>query len=56
MSPLPSQARHDTATHLILAGRGATPELIALADMVSNIDSIKHPYEAGISAQKGLDF
>lgn len=42
--------------HLILTGRGATPELIALADMVSDIEAIKHPYQAGIPAQKALDF
>ncbi len=49
-------AAKPAATHLILTGRGATPELIALADMVSDIDSVKHPYQAGIPAQKGLDF
>lgn len=49
-------AAKPAAMHLILTGRGATPELIALADMVSRVDSVKHPYQAGIPAQKGLDF
>jgi cob(I)alamin adenosyltransferase len=42
--------------HLILTGRGAPPELIDLADMVSEIRAVKHPFEKGIPAQKGVDF
>lgn len=44
------------STHLILTGRGAPQELIDKADMVTEMKSVKHPYEAGIPAQKGLDF
>lgn len=43
-------------THLILTGRGAPPELVAMADMVTTMESTKHPYQAGVPAQKGLDF
>ena len=43
-------------THLILTGRGAPPELVAMADMVTTMEAVKHPYQAGIPAQKGLDF
>lgn len=43
-------------THLILTGRGAQPELIAKADLVTEMREIKHPFSRGIQAQKGLDF
>lgn len=42
--------------HLILTGRGAQPELVAMADMVTTMEAAKHPFQAGIPAQKGLDF
>lgn len=42
--------------HLILTGRGAPAELVAIADMVTTMEATKHPYQAGIPAQKGLDF
>ncbi|MCP3968159.1 MAG: cob(I)yrinic acid a,c-diamide adenosyltransferase [Lentisphaerae bacterium] len=41
---------------VILTGRGATEELCGLADLVSEVIEIKHPFQAGISAQKGIDF
>lgn len=43
-------------THLILTGRGAPPELVSMADMVTTMEADKHPYQSGIPAQKGLDF
>lgn len=42
--------------HLVLTGRDARPDLIAIADMVTEMISIKHPYEQGIPARKGIDF
>lgn len=42
--------------HLILTGRDAHPDLISLADMVTEMRSVKHPYENGVPAQKGIDF
>ena len=42
--------------HLVLTGRGAPPELIELADLVSEVRPIKHPYEQGIRAQRGIEF
>ena len=42
--------------HLILTGRGASDDLIAAADLVTEMRNIKHPYENGISAQKGIDY
>ncbi len=41
---------------LVLTGRGATDNIIALADYVSNIEKIKHPYDKGIMSRKGIEF
>ena len=41
---------------VILTGRNADPQLIEIADTVSNIESVKHGYEKGIKAQKGIEF
>ncbi|MBI4667170.1 MAG: cob(I)yrinic acid a,c-diamide adenosyltransferase [Nitrospinae bacterium] len=43
-------------THLILTGRGAPQELVELADMVTSMESVKHPMSKGIPAQPGLDY
>lgn len=40
---------------VVLTGRNAPPELIAMADYVSEIISIKHPIEKGIPARKGIE-
>jgi cob(I)alamin adenosyltransferase len=42
--------------HLVLTGRNAPPELIELADLVSEIQPIKHPLTSGIKAQRGIEF
>ena len=42
--------------HLVLTGRGAPPELIEVADLVTEMRPIKHPYEKGIMAQRGVEF
>lgn len=42
--------------HVILTGRGAPPELIAAADLVTEMKLIKHHYQAGIGAVRGLEF
>lgn len=41
---------------VVLTGRGATPELIALADLVTEMKLIKHPHEKGIKARKGIEY
>lgn len=43
-------------THLILTGRKAKQELIDRADLVTEMKEIKHPFQKGIQAQKGIDF
>jgi cob(I)alamin adenosyltransferase len=42
--------------HLVLTGRNAPPELVEVADLVSEIQPIKHPFEQGIKAQRGIEF
>ena len=41
---------------LVLTGRGATPELIALADLVTEMKNIKHPFDKGVPARIGIDY
>lgn len=43
-------------TSVILTGRDAKPELCAYADLVSEMREIKHPFKAGIKAQRGIDY
>ncbi len=42
--------------NIVLTGRGAPPELIDRADLVTEMVEIKHPYQKGLFAQKGIDF
>ena len=42
--------------HVVITGRGALPELIALADLVTEMREIKHPFNAGVKAQIGIEF
>ena len=43
-------------THVVLTGRNAKPELIELADLVTEMTLVKHPFRAGIKAQPGVEF
>ena len=43
-------------THVIMTGRNAVPELVEFADLVSEMTEVKHPYQQGIKAQRGIDF
>lgn len=42
--------------HLILTGRDAHPSLVEAADMVTEMRSVKHPYERGQKAEAGIDY
>ncbi len=42
--------------HISITGRDAHPDLIAAADLVSEIKPIKHPFDKGILAQAGVDY
>jgi cob(I)alamin adenosyltransferase len=43
-------------THVIVTGRNAKDELIELADLVTEMTEIKHPFRAGVKAQAGIEF
>lgn len=42
--------------HVVITGRDAVPELVEFADLVTEMHEIKHPYKAGVRAQKGIEF
>jgi cob(I)alamin adenosyltransferase len=42
--------------HVVLTGRNAPEEIISIADCVTEMREIKHPYRNGIAAQKGIDY
>jgi cob(I)alamin adenosyltransferase len=44
------------ALHIVVTGRDAPAELIAAADLVTEMKDIKHPFKAGIRAQQGIEF
>lgn len=43
-------------TSVILTGRDAKPELMDYADLVTEMTEVKHPFQAGIKAQRGVDY
>jgi cob(I)alamin adenosyltransferase len=43
-------------THVCLTGRNAKSELIEIADLVTEMAAVKHPFKAGIKAQPGVEF
>jgi cob(I)alamin adenosyltransferase len=43
-------------THVVLTGRNAKEELIEAADLVTEMELVKHPFRAGIKAQIGVEF
>lgn len=49
------ETRSDTQ-HLVITGRNAADWLIEKADLVTEMTEIKHPYQQGILAQKGIDW
>ncbi len=48
--------RKPPLTHLILTGRDAHPQIIELADTVSEVNEVKHAYRKGIEPQPGIDY
>jgi len=42
--------------HVICTGRSADPRLVELADLVTEMREVKHPYAKGILAQRGIDY
>lgn len=43
-------------THVVITGRNAKDELIEIADLVTDMTQIKHPFRAGVKAQEGIEF
>jgi cob(I)alamin adenosyltransferase len=43
-------------THVCITGRNAKPELIEAADLVTEFTLVKHPFEQGFKAQRGVEF
>ncbi len=50
---LKSKAKH---TEVILTGRYAPEEFLEIADLVSEIKEVKHPYQKGITAREGIEY
>jgi len=48
--------RKPSPMHLVLTGRNAHPQVIELADTVSEITEVKHAYRKGIEPQPGIDY
>ena len=42
--------------HVVVTGRNAPPELLAAADLVTEMTLVKHPFRAGVKAQPGIEF
>jgi cob(I)alamin adenosyltransferase len=42
--------------HVVLTGRNASPEILELADLASEMKVIKHPYAHGVKPQRGIEF
>ena len=42
--------------HVVVTGRNAKPELIEAADLVTEMEMIKHPFRSGVKAQLGIEF
>jgi cob(I)alamin adenosyltransferase len=49
-------AKKPPMKHVVLTGRNAPAELIAAADLVTEMTEIKHPFRAGVKAQRGIEF
>jgi len=41
--------------HVVITGRGAPAELVELADTVTEMRALKHAFDAGVRAQRGIE-
>ena len=46
----------DEQVEIVMTGRGATEDLIELADLVTEMKLIKHPFDTGTPARKGIEY
>ena len=44
------------ALHVFLTGRNAHPDIVAMADLVTEMKEVRHPFQTGMLAQKGFDY
>ena len=42
--------------HVIITGRNAKEELIEVADLVTEMEMVKHPFRSGVKAQVGIEY
>ena len=49
-------AARPTGVDVVITGRDASEELVEVADLVTEMREVKHPYAAGIKARKGIEF
>ena len=42
--------------HVIITGRNAKPEILAIADLIVEMTNVRHPFTQGVVAQKGIEF
>ena len=50
------EAEKPPMTHVVLTGRNAKDELVEIADLVTEMELIKHPFRSGVKAQQGVEF
>jgi cob(I)alamin adenosyltransferase len=48
--------KRDPVVEIVMTGRGATKELIAMADLVTEMKNIRHPFDNGLPARRGIEF
>jgi cob(I)alamin adenosyltransferase len=49
-------AARPAAKHVCVTGRNAKPELLAIADLITEFVPVRHPFDQGFKAQRGIDF
>lgn len=49
-------AARPAGTHVVITGRNAPPELMEAADLVTDMQMVKHPFRGGVKAQAGVEF
>jgi cob(I)alamin adenosyltransferase len=48
--------KRDSRVEIVLTGRGASDELIQLADLVTEMKKVKHPFDKGVKARRGIEY
>lgn len=56
LSEISATRERQPSVHIVVTGRDAPKELIEAADLVTEMTEIKHPFQAGIRAQRGIEF